>query len=365
MRRPDPKRFRPIVLRLLAWYSRNRRDLPWRRTRDPYRIWLAEVMLQQTRVETVIPYYRRFLRRFPRVADLARAPVDDVLELWAGLGYYSRARNLHAAARQIVARHGGKVPQSVGDLRALPGVGRYTAGAIASIAFGRTAPILDGNVTRILCRLFGIADNPKAPTTQKRLWALAEALLPEEAPGNFNQAMMELGATLCAPKNPSCGACPVARLCEARRLGRTPDLPRVAKRKPIPHYDVAVGLIWRRGRLLIAKRPMEAMLGGLWEFPGGKRKPSETIEETLRREVREEVGLCVSDLRHFVSVRHAYSHFRVTLHAFHCRSTRGRPRATGCDTVRWVAVGQLSRYPFPAGSMRIIRELQVMGDGND
>ena len=350
---------RDLPPRLLAWYDAHRRDLPWRRTHDPYRIWLAETMLQQTRVETAIPYYRRFLRRFPTPKTLADASIDDVLTLWAGLGYYRRARNLHAAAQRIVADHAGRVPDDPQALRALPGVGRYTAGAILSIAFGRAAPAVDGNVTRVLCRLFAIASNAKAGPTQKRLWTLAERLVPAERPGHFNQALMDFGATLCTPTRPACGVCPVRDLCRAFGAGRQLDLPRLPRARPIPHYDVPIGLIWRRGRLLIAKRRPDVMLGGLWEFPGGKPRDGETLPEALRREIAEEVALHATVRGHFLSCRHAYSHFRITLHAYHCTAPRGRPRPLASDAVRWVTVPQLADYPFPSGSARIIRRLEA------
>jgi A/G-specific adenine glycosylase len=348
---------RDIVRRLLAWYDAGHRDLPWRRTDDPYRIWLAEVMLQQTRVETAVPYYQRFVERFPTVEALADASIDEVLALWAGLGYYSRARNLHAAAGQIATEHGGAVPEDPKALRALPGVGRYTAGAILSIAFGQPAPILDGNVTRVLCRLFRIRQRPKAPRTQKRLWRLAEELVPEDRPGDFNQALMEFGARLCRPKAPQCGTCPLGDLCGAFAYGEQLDLPRRPKPKTLPHYDVPVGIIWRRGRLLIAKRPLDAMLGGLWEFPGGKVEEGETFEQALRREIREETALEVTVGARLLSCRHAYSHFRITLHAYHCEGPRGRPRPLDCAACRWVTVGTLSDYPFPSGSRPIIEAL--------
>ena len=314
-------------------------------------------MLQQTQVETVIPYYRRFLRRFPSLRALAAAPVDDVLAVWAGLGYYSRARSFHAAARSIVAEHHGRIPRRVDDLLALPGVGRYTTGAVASIAFGERAAVVDGNVTRVLCRLFNITANPRAGRTQRRLWALAEELVPAGRPGDFNQAMMELGATICKPKEPACSRCPAAGACEAFRLGRQGSLPRMPKRKPTPHVAVAVGMVWRRGKLLITKRPMDAMLGGLWEFPGGKQERTESLEEAVRREVKEETGLDVCVGERLVSVKHAYSHFRVTLHAFHCTSPRGRVRLLKCDAFTWAAPGELADYAFPAGSRRIIEAL--------
>ena len=355
-------RAREILARLptclLAWYGRAKRDLPWRRTRDPYRIWLAEVMLQQTRVETALPYYGRFLERFPTLEALAAAPVGAVLEAWVGLGYYGRARRLHAAARQVVAQHGGEVPRDPAALRALPGVGRYTAGAVLSIAYGLPVPVVDGNVERVLCRVFRLKGNPKAGGTRRRLWELAEALIPEGKAGDFNQAMMELGATACTPKAPACGACPAAALCEARRLGSQDALPELPKRKAVPHYDVGVGLVWRRGKLLITRRPPDVMLGGLWEFPGGKRHDGEALAETVRRELAEETGLAVAVRAPFVACRHAYSHFKVTLHAFHCSCPRGRVCLTEADAFRWVRVAELRDYAFPAGSLKIIRPLE-------
>jgi len=337
--------------------------MPWRGVRDPYRIWLSEIMLQQTRVDTVIPYYERFIARFPTVAALADADLDDVLTLWAGLGYYGRARSLHAAARRVLDEHAGAVPRDLKALMDLPGIGRYTAGAVASIAYGVRAPVLDGNVERVLCRLFAIVGNPKASPTRTRLWALAESLLPKSRPGDLNQAMMELGATVCTPKSPSCGACPVRVVCRAFEQGRQLDLPRLPKRKATPHYDVGLGIVWRRGKLLIAKRPHDVMLGGMWEFPGGKRQESEPIEDTVRRELEEETGLRVRILGHLVTCRHAYSHFTVSLHAFECRSDRGRPRPLGSSECKWVSVDGLSDYAFPSGSMKIIRVLQERAAG--
>jgi A/G-specific adenine glycosylase len=354
----ESQQHRRIARRLLRWFTKAQRDLPWRRTRDSYLIWLSEVMLQQTRVETVIPYYERFVDRFPTVDDLAAADVDDVLALWAGLGYYGRARSLHRAARQIVSQHGGTVPKTLHELQALPGVGRYTAGAVASIAYGVRAPVLDGNVERVLCRLFAVSGNPKGGSTRKRLWTIAEALLPRTRPGDLNQALMELGATVCTPREPLCGQCPVRVMCRAFEDGRQLDLPQLPKRKEVPHFDIGLGIVWRRQRLLIAKRPYDAMLGGLWEFPGGKRRDGETLRETVRREVEEETGLRVRLLGHLTTCRHAYSHFRVTLHAYDCTSPRGRARPLGSEACRWVTVAELPEYPFPSGSMKVIRSLQ-------
>jgi A/G-specific adenine glycosylase len=256
-----------IARRLLAHYRRGRRDLPWRRTRDPYAIWVSEVMLQQTRVETVIPYFERWMVRFPTVRALADAPLDDVLSCWAGLGYYARARSLHRAAREVVDRLHGVVPDDAEGLRALPGVGRYTAGAIASIAFGRREPVVDGNVARVYARLFGIEDDVKSVATLRRLWDLAARIVPARAPGDFNQALMELGATICTPRSPACASCPLAATCVARRDGRQDELPLVARKKAAKRVGIDAALVVRGGRWLLARRAAEGLFGGLWELP--------------------------------------------------------------------------------------------------
>ena len=343
---------------LLGWWKASRRDMPWRGRSDPYAIWISEVMLQQTRVETVRDYYRRFLRRFPTAAALGRADLDDVLKAWEGMGYYSRARNLHAAARRVVADFGGKLPASVAQLRGLPGVGEYTAGAIASIAFGLDEPVLDGNVARVLCRVFRIRQDPRAARTRKRLTALARSLIPPGKAGLINQALMDLGATVCVPRNPRCPGCPFRRHCRALDHGEQHKLPRKPPRKPVPHYDIAAGIVWKRRRVLIDRRKADRMLGGLWEFPGGKREPGEPLEETVVREVREEVGIEVAPTRLLVTVRHAYTHFRITLHAFECRFLSGRCRAIGCDDFKWVRPDELDRYAFPKANHRIIAALR-------
>ena len=353
-----PTRRRRFAARLVSWYAKHKRDLAWRRdAHDPYRVWISETLLQQTQVATVIPYYQRFLARFPTVRALARANLDDVLKAWEGAGYYARARNLHRAAQEIVARYSGRIPQTVEELLALPGIGRYTAGAIASIAFNRDAPILDGNVTRVLCRYFTIADNPKNAGTQKELWRLAEELLPHDRASKFNQALMDLGATICTPKSPSCADCPLNRGCAARRLGIQEQLPSKLEKKKGPHHQVAVGIIWKRGKILIAKRFAKDLLGGLWEFPGGHQEKGESLAQCVKREVREELDITVKVEKEFAVVDHAYSHFSITLHAFHCRWRRGRPRAIGCAAWKWVSPRELSRYAFPAANRRIISEL--------
>ncbi len=348
----------PLAQDLLSWFAREQRDLPWRRTRDPYRIWVAEVMLAQTQVATALPYYERFLSRFPDVQALAASPLAGVLKAWEGLGYYARARNLHRAAREIVAHHGGRIPSDPVLVRALPGVGEYTAGALLSIAFGHDEPALDGNVRRVLSRLFHVVGAPGASATLDILRSRARAILPKGAAGAFNQALMDLGATVCTPRRPRCPQCPLGAHCEARRLGDQEQLPARRRRTKLPHYQVCAAVTWQGERVLIAQRPAEGLLGGLWEFPGGKQEPGESLAECLRREIREELGIEIEVLAPVVSVQHAYTHFRITLHAFHCRILGGEPHAVGVADWRWVRLDELDRYAFSAADRKVIAALR-------
>lgn len=355
-----PTRNNKFSAPLLTWYAKNKRDLPWRRdAHDPYRVWISETLLQQTQVTTVIPYYYRFLARFPTVNALAHARLDAVLKTWEGAGYYARARNLHRAAREIVQRFDGRIPDTVDRLLTLPGVGRYTAGAIASIAFNRNAPILDANVTRVLCRYFNVRGNPKRTVVQKTLWELAEDLIPRGRAGQFNQAMMDLGATICTRRSPACTVCPLQVNCFARQNGLQELLPTKGIKKTIPHQQIAVGVIYKGGKILIARRHPRALLGGLWEFPGGKRERTESLKQCVIREVREELGIEVAPEERIAVVEHAYSHFTITLHAYRCRFLRGTPRALGCAAFRWVSPQGLSRYAFPAANRKIIAQLMA------
>jgi len=348
------------VNKLLRWAEKHLRDLPWRiEPRDPYRVWISEMMLQQTQVATVIPYFRRFTERFPTVQALAAAPLDDVLKLWEGLGYYARARNLHHAARKVVAEFDGRLPDTVEELCKLPGIGRYTAGAIASIAFGRDEPVVDGNVKRVLCRVYAIRGDARRPAIQKKLWALAATNLPKGKAGRWNEAMMELGATVCLPRSPRCDKCPLARVCRARELGIQEKLPTKATPKRSPHYDVTAAVIRKRGRVLIAQRPVGGMLGGLWEFPGGKRERGEWLEECLRREIKEELGVEIEVGQPVTQVKHAYTHFRITLHAFECRLVNGRPRAIQVADWRWVRFDELDDFAFAVTDRKIIQALRA------
>jgi A/G-specific adenine glycosylase len=353
---PSPNlksRIANLQARLLAWYARHARALPWRGARDPYRVWVSEIMLQQTRVEAVIPYYRRWLRRFPTVRALARAQLGNVLAAWEGLGYYSRARNLHRAAQVVVKEFGGRLPRDPASLRRLPGVGRYTAGAIASIAFGADAAALDGNVKRVLARVFNVKLDVKSAAGEARLWALAESLVPRGRAGDFNQALMDLGATLCLPKAPRCPACPLLGLCEAQRLGLQEQRPVRGVKAAVPHYDVTAGIVRRNGRVLVAQRPADKLLGGLWEFPGGKKERGESLPDCLRRELREELGIEVAVGPQVLTLQHGYTHFKITLHVFECRLVSGKPRPIEAAAFQWARPAELSRFAMGKSDRRI------------
>jgi A/G-specific adenine glycosylase len=303
----DSRAIRSIRRALLAFFDASARDLPWRRSGDPYAIWISEVMAQQTRLDTVIPYWERWLQRFPDVGALADAPLDDVLKEWEGLGYYSRARNLHAAARLIAERHGGALPGHYEALRALPGIGDYTAGAVSSIAFGVRAPVVDGNVRRVLARLL---DDP-APAP-RRLREVAASLVPGERPGDFNQALMELGSLVCTPRSPQCDSCPVAAHCAARAAGTQLDRPCTERKQPTPAYDVATVIIRARdGTVLITRRPGTGLLAGLWGFPGRELQPGEAAAPAAAGLATALLpGVELGEPRRIGSIRHAFSHRR-------------------------------------------------------
>jgi A/G-specific adenine glycosylase len=339
---------------LLSWYRRRRRDLPWRRTDDPYAIWISETMLQQTRVETVIPYYERFLGRFPDVRVLAEASPDAVMEHWAGLGYYRRARMLHEAARVVVREHAGRLPDTAEGLRALPGVGRYTAGAVASIAFGRREPVLDGNVIRVLARLHDLREDVKSAPVQRRLWEEAASLAAGPSPGDLNQALMELGATLCTPRAPRCEACPLRRVCRAHAAGDPESLPvKGPRRAPRPVRGVAAW-VERGGRVLAVRRPPEGLLGGLWELPGADLAPEEDPERGVARALRERLGLEVEEARALGRVRHVFSHRLLDLVVLRARVAPGRVRRRGFDAHRFCSRRALRALPLSTVARKAI-----------
>ena len=338
---------------LLAWYRRNARDLPWRRSGDPYRVWLSEILLQQTRVETALPYYKRLTEAFPTVRDLAAADEDGLLKLWEGLGYYNRARNLHKAARLIVNEDRGGFPQTAEEWQRLAGVGRSTANAIASIAFGEPVPVLDGNVKRVLARLFDIRRSIDGSGTLAELWSLAQMLVAPRAPGDFNQALMELGARVCIPKRPRCDKCPVRQECDARARSRQGRLPVHRQKQPLPHHELVAAAIEKNGRFLLGKRPAGGLLGGLWEFPSGRVARGESHHEALARVLRDELGVKIKIGALAASVNHAYSHFRITLHVYRCALAAGRPRARRYSEIKWIRRPEFARYAFCAAARSV------------
>lgn len=358
-----------VETRLLPWFSAHARDLPWRRRRTLYRVWVAEVMLQQTRVDTVIAYYQRWMRRFPSWKSLADASMDDVLKCWEGLGYYTRARHLHAAAKRMAALPAGQRPsarllarEGLGPLLSFPGIGPYTAAAIASLAFGVDAAVVDGNVIRVLSRLFADPGDVRSAAVKRRMQQRADALLVHGRAGECNEAMMELGALVCVPATPKCAVCPLQPVCAAFAQGSPDEFPVARKRAAVPHLIVGAAVTCnRRGEVLIAQRREGELLGGLWEFPGGKQEPGETIRECIARELREELGIEVRVLDFLMTVEHAYSHFTMTMHVYTARILRGRPRPLHCADYAWVHPLRLRDYAYSKADLQVVARLQEQG----
>jgi A/G-specific adenine glycosylase len=329
-----------IQARLLRWFKKNQRGLPWRRTKDPYAVWISEIMLQQTQVATVIPYYEKFLKAFPTVRHLAKADLSEVLKVWEGLGYYSRARNLHRTSRIILNHFSGVIPDNRKDLLNLPGVGRYTAGAILSIAYNKEAPILDGNVKRVLSRLFAISGNPVKGETEGLLWQLSELLIPKGKASLFNQALMDLGAMTCTPKDPECLKCPLCGVCKGYASGKPERFPSKAVKKGIPHIEAVAAVIRKNGKVLIQQRPSKGLLGGLWEFPNWPLDGKKGLMEHLKQEVKGAFGLKVKCEGSFGTFKQAYSHFKLTLHVFDCYCLNRK------TTGRWIPSQKLRSFPL-------------------
>ncbi len=346
---------------LLEWFALHQRNLPWRRSRDPYRIWVSEVMLQQTRVETVIPYYERWFAHFPTLQALAEAPEEEVLKAWEGLGYYSRARNLHSAAREVVAQYGGEIPDDPHAVSRLKGVGPYTAGAILSIAFNRAVPAVDGNVMRVLSRLFRIQDDITQPATRKGMEALAQELIPTGQAGAFNQALMELGALICTPTSPKCLACPVAEYCRALAEGVQEQLPVKAKAKAPRPVDVVATVVWHAGRLLITRRAAGGLLGGLWEFPGGERPSEMSWERAVHKLMADRFDMTVEVEAHLCDVRHVFSHLVWNLRAYTASPTPDSSLPEDSESVRWVTPEELERFALPVAHQKVAA--QALGSG--
>ena len=348
-----------LVPALLAWFAHGARDLPWRRTRDPYAIWVSEIMLQQTQVKTVIPYWERWMHALPEIRDLAEATPETIHKLWEGLGYYTRVRNLQKASRQIIANHNGQFPRDHEAILDLPGIGRYTAGAISSIAFNEPTPILDGNVIRVLTRLFGIATNPREKSTNEKLWRLAEqpvlqahATKSESACSHLNQSLMELGAIVCTPKQPNCPQCPVQRHCTARRTGRVDQLPNLGARAPATARRFAAFVIERRGHFLVRQRPAGVVNAHLWEFPN--MEISATSPD-LKVIAKKELGLALAIVEKLCVIKHTITRYRITLEAW--RAKIKSPLRKSARGITWLTPAELNNLAFTSAHRKILDKI--------
>ncbi|MCJ7693790.1 MAG: A/G-specific adenine glycosylase [Anaerolineaceae bacterium] len=352
-----------ISERLLAWYATNARELPWRSDPQPYKVWISEIMLQQTQVDTVIPYFNRWLTAFPGIEALAEGSEQDILAVWEGLGYYSRARNIKKCADILMSQFKGKIPSDPVLLQKLPGIGHYTAGAIASIAFNQEAIALDGNIKRVYARLMDLALLVDSRDGKKALTDFAWVQLPAGNAGEFNQALMDLGATVCVPANPKCHICPLSECCQSFFNNTQQERPIKKIRQKIPHYTVTAAVIVRNGMLLIAKRPVDGLLGGLWEFPGGKLQPEDVdLQACLKREIREELGAQIIVGKPYGVYKHAYTHFKITLHAFLCSLSDGsHPEAIQPEQVLWVHPDSLGEFPMGKVDRQIASRIKELG----
>ncbi len=333
--------------------------MPWRTTKVPYHIWISEVMLQQTQVDTVIPYFNRFIAKFPTLQSLANADTQEVLKAWEGLGYYSRARNLQKAAKQLYYEHHSQFPTSYEHIQKIPGIGPYIGAAITSIAFGNPVPVVDGNVLRVFTRLWGLTDDIRLPKVRDQIFNQLTPFIQKSNPSDFNQGIMELGALICKPKNPECVSCPISDHCTAFLEQKTNQLPFKSKKAPPPHHHIAVGVIWKDNKILIGKRKESQMLGGLWEFPGGKQEKNESLHQTAIREIREETGLDVEILSEYPKIKHTYTHLKITLHAYNCRIIAGRPQPRSATELKWIDLSEVKHHPFPKANINLLEHIKT------
>jgi A/G-specific adenine glycosylase len=343
---------------LVAWYLENCRSLPWRKTDDPYSIWVSEVMLQQTQVNTVLPYYREFLKKFPTVKRLARARLQEVLKAWEGMGYYARARNLHRAAGIVQKKYNGIIPDTWDAFRNLPGVGDYIAAAVLSIAFDQPHAVVEGNVKRVLARLQCIDAPVNHSASAKTFKTAAEFLNDTRVPGTYNQALMEFGALICKPKAPLCATCPLPPFCKAFKTDTVAAYPQKTSSRPTPLYHIAVGIVIKSDRILITQRKPDGLLGGLWEFPGGKLKKGEKAKAACVREIKEEVNLIIKVVDHLAQVKHAYTHFKIIMDVYCCEYLDGRVKRNGPVAHRWIKMNAIDRYPLPKANHKFLAKLK-------
>jgi len=343
---------------LLSWYIGNQRQLPWRETNDPYQIWVSEVMLQQTQVKTVIPFYIKFLKNFPTVRELAQADLNKVLKAWEGMGYYARARNLHKSAKIIINEYEGILPDDKEIFLKLPGVGEYIASAVLSIAFRQAHAVVDGNVKRVLSRLFQINSPVNQPKNHKVFKQEATRLMGKADSANFNQAIMEIGALICSPKKPDCKYCPIHQNCFAFSHNRTDEFPKRIKSKPVPTYKIAVGVVRHSNKMLITRRKPEGLLGGLWEFPGGKLNKGESTQEACIREIYDETGITVEVDSFITQIKHAYTHFKIVMDIFYCRYISGDVQLNGPVDFQWIKLTDINQFAFPKANLKFIPLLE-------
>ena len=342
----------------MAWYQLNAREFPWRGLYDPYLIWISEVMLQQTQVETVIPYFQRWMSRFPDIQSVAHSSEEDVLKLWEGLGYYSRARNIKKSAEIIYYQLDGVIPGTTHELKKLPGIGDYIAGAIASIAFGLNEPALDANGVRVVSRLYDFHGLVNKTRNKNILKEYLGGMIPDGKAGDFNQAVMDLGSMVCRSVNPICKQCPIKKECVAFSKSTQMDLPVVKKRPAKPHLEVVAAILRKGDKVLIDKRFAEGLLGGMWEFPGGKIEHGEDHPTALKRELREELGISINLKELFGIYKHAYTHFTVTVYTYFVKIVNGDPKALESDKIEWVEIGALLDFPMGKVDRNISDDLE-------
>ncbi len=354
----SPSQIKSFQTQLLCWFAKEQRSLPWRKSSNPYFILVSEVMLQQTQVKTVIPYYQNFIDRFPTLNALAVSELDDVLKVWEGMGYYARARNLHKAAKIICLEYDSIVPKDYDAFLKLPGVGEYTAAAVQSIAFGKPVSAVDGNIKRVLSRIFQMNQPINLPSAKKGFAKSAESLLDKKNPGDYNQAMMELGALVCKPLKPNCEMCPVSPFCLALESGSTDQYPKRQKKKALPEYQVAVGVIIKQQQILITQRKLNGLLGGLWEFPGGKLNQKESAKQACIREIIEETSLKIKIEQSLTTIKQVYTHFKIVMEVFICRHVSGNVQLNGPINHRWIGFDQISEFSFPKANHKIFPKLE-------
>ncbi|MBC8186323.1 A/G-specific adenine glycosylase [candidate division KSB1 bacterium] len=343
---------------LINWFQANQRKLPWRETNNPYKIWIAEVMLQQTQVIKVIPYFNKFIKQIPNIKSLANVDLQRILKLLEGLGYYARARNMHRAARLILQNHKGEVPTNYEDIKKLPGFGDYIAAAVLSQAFNFPYQVVDGNVKRVLARVF-LIDLPINVSNGNKIFKNKAAdLLDQSHPGDFNQAMMELGALVCKPQNPLCLNCPVSKYCKALSENKQIQYPKKIKKKPAPEYKIVVGVVQKSGHILIVQRKSSGLLGGLWEFPGGKIKNDESAINGCIREMREKVNAEVTQPEFLAEIKHAYTHFKIKMNIFKCLYSSGKIILNEHQDFRWIKIKEISEFPVHGANLKILPYLK-------